>query len=79
MPKNTSGKQKIGGVSKITNPAEETRLCISVPEAAKMLGVSRNFAYELVRTKKLPVIRFGKRILIPKVALIKLLETGVNA
>lgn len=52
------------------------RLCVSVPEAGKMLGVSRNFAYELVRTKKLPAIRFGKRILIPRVALIKLLEQG---
>jgi len=39
-----------------------------------MLGVSRNFAYELVKTKQLPVIRFGKRLLIPKLALEKMLE-----
>jgi excisionase family DNA binding protein len=55
---------------------EEQRLCISVPEAARMLGVSRNFCYDLVKQKQLPVIRFGKRILIPKIALEKLLEKG---
>jgi len=57
---------------------EEQRLCISVPEAARMLGVSRNFCYELVKQKQIPVIRFGKRILIPKIALEKLLEKGVT-
>ena len=56
----------------------ENRLCISVPEAARMLGVSRNFAYELVKQKKLPVVKFGKRLLIPRVALEKVLTEGVN-
>ena len=57
---------------------EEKRLCISVPEAARMLGVSRNFCYDLVKQKQIPVIRFGKRILIPKIALEKLLEKGAT-
>jgi excisionase family DNA binding protein len=52
------------------------RLCISVPEAGRMLGISRNYAYELVRQGQLPVVRFGKRILIPRVALVKMLEKG---
>ena len=50
------------------------RLCVTVTEAAAMLGISRNFAYELVRTGELPSIRFGNRILIPRVALEKRLE-----
>ena len=54
----------------------DRRLCITVPEAAEMIGISRNFAYELVRNKKLPVIKFGKRLLIPRVALEKMLEKG---
>jgi excisionase family DNA binding protein len=58
--------------------AIDKRLCITVPEAAEMLGISRNFAYELVKQKQLPVIRFGKRLLIPKVALEKMLEEGVT-
>ncbi len=53
------------------------RLCITVPEAAKMLSISRNFAYELVRQHKIPVVELGKRKLIPKVALMKMLEKGV--
>ena len=55
----------------------DRRLCVTVPEAAGMLGISRNFAYQLVREGKLPSIRFGKRILIPRVALEKMLEKGV--
>jgi len=54
----------------------DKRLCITVPEAAEMLGISRNFAYELVRQGKLPVVRFGKRLLIPRRELEKMLEKG---
>ncbi|MFC1968800.1 helix-turn-helix domain-containing protein [Chloroflexota bacterium] len=50
------------------------RLCITIPEAAKLLGLSRNFGYELARRGELPVIKFGKRLLIPRVALEKMLE-----
>ena len=60
------------------NVAIDKRLCITVPEAAEMLGISRNFAYELVKQGQLPVIRFGKRLLIPKIALEKMLEEGVT-
>ena len=56
------------------NTAIEKRLCLTVPEAAELLGISRNFAYELVKQGQLPVIRFGKRLLIPRVALEKMLE-----
>ncbi len=54
----------------------EKRLCITVPEAADMLGISRNFAYELVKRQELPVVKFGKRLLIPRVALERMLEKG---
>lgn len=56
----------------------DNRLCITVPEAAKMLGISRNFAYDLVKRHKIPVIELGKRKLIPRVGLEKMLEQGVN-
>ena len=54
----------------------DRRLCVTVPEAAEMLRISRNFAYQLVREGKLPSIRFGKRILIPIAALTKMVEEG---
>jgi excisionase family DNA binding protein len=56
----------------------DKRLCITVPEAAAMLGISRNFAYELVRQGQLPVIRFGKRLLIPRAALDRMLVESVT-
>lgn len=52
----------------------QERLCLSVPEAAKLLGISRGLAYELARSGKLPAVRFGRRLLIPKVALQRMLN-----
>jgi len=81
---NEFGKGKVGkgkggsSDSGLRRPAAvEKRLCITVPEAAALLGLSRNFGYELVRRRQLPVIRFGKRLLIPRAALEKMLEKGV--
>ena len=72
------GNDSGGGSGLPRDSAIEKRLCITVPEAAEMLGISRNFAYELVKQGQLPVIRFGKRLLIPKVGLERMLEKGVE-
>jgi len=55
------------------NTANENKLCYTVPEAAQLLGFSRNFGYELARTGKIPILRFGKRMLVPKAAFDKML------
>jgi len=57
-------------------PNNENRLCYSVPEAARLLGVCRNFGYELARTKQIPIVRFGKRMLVPKAAFDKMLSVS---
>jgi excisionase family DNA binding protein len=45
-------------------------LTIDVPTAAKMLGISRGGAYELVRRGELPgAIRLGGRIVVSRSAL----------
>ena len=49
------------------------RLCMTIPEAAKVLGLSRNFGYELARRGEIPVMRFGKRIVVPKAAFERML------
>ena len=49
-------------------------LAISVEQAAKELGIGRNFAYELARTGRLPVVRLGRRLLVPRAALERMLE-----
>jgi excisionase family DNA binding protein len=54
-----------------TGPAAgNERLVYSVAEAGALLGISRAFAYELVARGELPVIRLGRRRLVPKAALI---------
>ena len=45
----------------------------TVDEAAELLGIGRNGAYEGVRSGQIPSIRIGKRILVPKAALERML------
>ncbi len=47
---------------------------LTVEEAAKVLGIGRQKAYELAREGKLPVLRLGKRILVPRIALERMLD-----
>jgi len=55
------------------------KLTLTVPEAARLLGISRVLAYELVRQGKIPALRFGRRLLIPRVALMRLLAGDAAA
>ncbi len=55
---------------------DNEKLTLTVSETARLLGISRGLAYEMVRTGELPSVRFGKRVLIPRRALEKLLEQG---
>ena len=50
------------------------RLVYTVHEAAQLLGISRAFAYELVARGELPVIRLGRRVLVPKLRLRALVD-----
>ncbi len=45
------------------------KLALKPAEVAEMLSISRNRVYELVQTKQIPSIRFGKSIRIPTKAL----------
>ncbi len=44
-------------------------LLLTVPEAARLLRISRNLAYELVARGELPAVRFGRVIRVPRSAL----------
>jgi excisionase family DNA binding protein len=46
---------------------------LKIEEAAKVLGISRNSAYAAAKSGDLPVVRLGKRMVVPKIALEKLL------
>jgi excisionase family DNA binding protein len=47
---------------------------LTVPEAAKLLGLNRNLAYQAVAEGTIPSLRFGRRIVIPRAALERLLS-----
>lgn len=50
---------------------------LTVPEAGKILGIGRSVAYEAARSGQIPTIRVGRRILVPRFALERLLiEAG---
>jgi len=60
-----------------TRPIPSTpRLTLTVEEAAEALGISRALAYEAVKRGEIPHIRIGKRILVPKAQLDRLLMDG---
>ena len=59
-------------------PLPGTKMTLSVSEAAKMIGISKPKVYDLVREEQLPGIHVGKKIVIPKQAVIDWLSRGVN-
>jgi excisionase family DNA binding protein len=54
--------------------AESASGTLSVPEAARLLGIGRNTAYEAIRRGELPALRIGRRLLVPRAALESLLS-----
>jgi excisionase family DNA binding protein len=49
-------------------------LTITVEEAGRLLGLGRNSSYIAAKTGELPVIKIGRRLLVPRAALEKLLK-----
>ena len=56
----------------------DNKLVLTVGEAAQLLRLSRNTAYEAVSRGEIPSIRVGRRILIPRVALQRLLAVSTE-
>jgi excisionase family DNA binding protein len=55
--------------------AAQRRMTLTVEETAQRLGIGRNQAYEAIRRGEIPVVRIGKRLLIPEAALERMLNT----
>ena len=51
-------------------------LVLTPVETAKLLRIGRGTVYEQIRCGVIPSIRMGRKILVPKVALMKMLETA---
>lgn len=52
----------------------EERKTYGVEEAGRLLGIGRNQAYEAAKRGDIPTIKIGKRILVPKAALDRMLS-----
>jgi excisionase family DNA binding protein len=63
---------EVASVFPMMQTGHHTRLTLTVEEAAQLLGISRAFAYEAVRRGEISSITIGRRILVPKAALHRL-------
>lgn len=53
---------------------DDRRLTLSIDQTAEILGISQGLVYGLVARGELPSIRFGRRILVLKKAIDKLVD-----
>lgn len=51
-------------------------LTYKIPEAARILGIGRNSAYEAARRGQIPTIKIGKLLLVPRAALDRLIQSA---
>lgn len=49
--------------------ASDAPLLVSVPEAARLLGVGTTFGWALVHSGEIPSVKLGRRVLVPRAAL----------
>lgn len=54
----------------------EIRVTIKVPEAAKLAGSGERSIRDLIAAGKIPHLRFGRNILIPKAAFLRWIESA---
>ena len=62
-----------------SNATEHACLTLTVTEAAQLLGIGRNSAYDLVRSGRLRSIRMGRRLIIPRQEIENFLEREMGA
>lgn len=48
---------------------KKTKLVLTIGEAGELLGISRPHAYKLAHEGQLPVLRLGRRLVVPRKAL----------
>ena len=57
---------------------DEPPLMLSVQEIAKVLGISKTSAYDLVKSKGFPVLKIGSRLIVPKDKFRKWVEQNIG-
>lgn len=52
---------------------QQNKAVYTITEAAEVLGIGRSLAYQMAHSGRIPVIRLGRRMVVPKVALDRML------
>lgn len=68
------GAEPVAGVP--SNLPGDAPLLLSVPAAAKALGLSRGSVYELIARGEIEHLRIGRRILVPRERLVAFVEAN---
>ena len=58
--------------------AHDVRTVLTIEEVASLLRIGRTGAYEAARRGELPIVRIGRRMLVPRAALDKLLNGAAD-
>jgi excisionase family DNA binding protein len=53
-------------------PAEQLPHFLTVEQAAEVLGLGRSNTYEAIKRGQVPAVKFGRKIRVPKAALLSL-------
>jgi excisionase family DNA binding protein len=53
-----------------------TELTLTVPEAARLLGLSQSAAYDAVKCGEIPAVRIGRRVLVKRRELLALFPSS---
>jgi len=61
---------------KVAPPSERGVLAYSVPQAGRLIGLSRNASYEAAARGEIPTMRVGSRLIVPVVAFKRLLASA---
>jgi excisionase family DNA binding protein len=69
---------EVTALTNTTHDPQTISLTVSVTEAARLLGIGRTLAYDLVTRGELPVVRLGRRVLVPRHAIDTLLTSEPN-
>jgi len=54
---------------------DELPLSLTIEQMGKVLGISRSTAYELANSKGFPTLKIGRRMIIPRIALMRWMMT----
>ena len=61
----------------MTKYTMDQALTLSIPEAAKVLGISRYSAYEAARRGDIPILKIGKLRRVSRAQLMRMIEGNV--